>query len=82
MATEVKTVKRAYLVNKAHRTGIHTAYTAAPGLPTDPSKPQQLLKLDFLWGVARDVPQTTFDAFKATGLVTDQRPRRPDEEDE
>lgn len=82
MSTEVKTVKRAYLINKDQRTGIHTAYTAAPGMPSDPTRPQPLLRLDFLWGVARDVPQTTFDAFKAIGLVTDQRPRRADEEDD
>ena len=77
MAAEIKTVRRAYLTQPEFRKGLHTAYTAAPGIPEDPKLPQALLHLDFLFGVARDVPQNLFDAFKAAGQVTDQRPRRP-----
>ena len=81
MAAELKTVRRAYLTNKAFQQGLHTAYTAAPGMPEDPSIPQSLMRLDFLFGVARDVPQTTFDAFKAQGICTEVRPKRAWEDD-
>lgn len=76
MAIEIKTVRRAYAADKKHQQGIHTAYTAAPGIPEDPTKPQSLMRLDFVFGVARDVPQNVFDAFKAVGIVTDERPKR------
>ena len=83
MAVEEKTVARVYLVDPTinRHSAKHTIY--AGGTVGANGEEAPLIRLEFDFGVARHVPQTVYDRFKALGHVTTERPKAPAElEDE
>lgn len=73
MAIDVKNVAKVYLTNPEinRRSMIHTAYCA------DPADQNKMFQLLFVGGIARNVPLALYERFKAAGVVTTDRPRRP-----
>jgi hypothetical protein len=83
MAAETITHKRAYLKSKElQKSAHHTAYAPLPGSRPGKDGSQMLVKLEFFFGIARDVEATTYDAFAAIGVATTERPKRRDEDDD
>jgi hypothetical protein len=80
MAVEFVTIPRVYLTdpNINRSSGHHTIYASEgvirPGEDTPP-----MYRLEFEFGVARNVPQHIYDRFHALGHVTTERPRHPRE---
>ena len=76
MTAEVKTV-RLYIRDKekARRSGFHTVYAAAAPLEPGSTTPQALAKLEFWFGVARNVPTQEAQRFIDLGHATTERPK-------
>lgn len=79
--------KRVYLqqLNIIRKAGVHTAYvgTNPNGSPiVQPGQPAELLSLQFVGGVARDVDERVFERFRDAGVATVNKPRIPSPYDE
>jgi hypothetical protein len=82
MAIEVKTIARVYIADKekARKSAIHTVYAGAAPLVPGTTTPQPLAKLEFVFGVARNVPTQDYQRFADLGHATDKRPKSAYEE--
>ena len=76
-ADEVK-IPRVYLTdpNINRKSAHHTIYASADG-PVIPGVETPLIRLEFDFGVARQVPKTLYDLFHDLGHVTTERPKAP-----
>lgn len=80
-ADEVK-IPRVYLVDTSiNRTSGHHTLYAGSG-PIHPGEESPMHKLEFEFGVARQVPKTLYDRFHDLGHVTTDRPKTRQEKDE
>ena len=82
MAVEIVTIPRVYLASSAYwRSAHHTAYCSPGSNPRHADDERPLLKLEFNFGVARNVEQNIYDAFVEAGIATTDRPqpRRDDD---
>lgn len=76
MAIEVLTVPKVYLKNPAHwKSGYHTAYATARQNAVTPGEDPPLARIEFWFGIARNVPQHIYNIFADAGVVTTERPR-------
>ena len=78
MAAEEVKIPRVYLTdpNVNRRSAHHTIYASDAG-PVAPGVEAPLIRLEFEFGVARQVPKTLYDRFHALGHVTTERPKAP-----
>lgn len=82
MTTEVLTVPKVYLKNPAHwKSGYHTAYATTRKNPVTPGEDPPLARIEFWFGIARNVPQNLYDLFAEAGVVTTERPKMRHEDD-
>ena len=82
MAEEI-TIPRVYLTDPTlnRRSAHHTIYASSG--PIRPGENEPLQRLEFEFGVARNVPTQVYERFRALGHVTTERPKAPAElEDE
>lgn len=84
MSVEVATIIRLYIKDKekAQRSAVHTVYAGAAPLEPGSTGPQPLAKLEFVFGVARNIPTQTAQRFIDLGHATKDRPRSAYEEAE
>ena len=75
-ADEIK-VPRVYLTDpNINRFSAHHTIYAGAG-PITPGQDTPLMRIEFEFGVARQVPQVVYDRFYALGHVTTERPKAP-----
>lgn len=79
----IPTIPKVYLVDPAinRRSAFHTAYCSDPG-PIVAGQEKPLHRLEFWFGVARNVPLTVYERFRDAGIATTNMPRVPGREDE
>jgi hypothetical protein len=84
MAIEVMTIRRVYIADreKARKSAVHTVYCGSQPLVPGSTVPQPLAKLEFIFGVARNVPTQDYQRFADLGHATDKRPKSAYEEAE
>lgn len=83
MAVEIPTIRRVYIADpeKARKSAVHRVYAGSGAV--QPGMAQQPLQvLEFLFGVARDVPTQDYQRFADLGHATDKRPKSAFEEAE
>ena len=73
--------KRVYLQPKdiVRKSKFHTAYVGDGPIHPDGTG-GQLYKLEFVDGVAMDVPEQLYQRFKDAGVAGASRPKRPEDE--
>ena len=75
MANEEITIPRVYLKDEQFwKSAHHTAYCTSRATPIAPGEDPPLMKMEFWFGIARHVPSVVYDAFKAAGIATTDRP--------
>mgnify|MGYP003395566148 CR=1 FL=1 len=84
MAIEISTVRRVYIADreKARKSALHTVYAGAQALVPGSTVPQPLVKLEFVFGVARNIPTQDYQRFADLGHATEKRPKSAYEEAE
>jgi len=86
MAVEIITIPRVYInpnLKEHARSAHYRAMAPAPVQPNaQPGADMAIITLEFINGIARNVPQTVYDQFHALGIATTSRPKARWELDE
>lgn len=79
---QVNTIRRLYIKDrdKARSSIVHTVYAGAASV--EPGKPQPLKTLQFVFGVAQDIPTQDAKLFMDLGHAIKERPKSAIEEAE